>query len=174
MDEEQLASKAIKGNKQALGKLFSIYQEQLFKTAYMYVRNRDDALDVVQETAYKVTKNIHQVQQPAFMKTWITRTLIRTAYEVLERGKNIVPIDTIFNEEEVASGEENNVKQMDLMRAMEQLEKHNLTVILLYYFHDYKVSDIASITNQPEGTVKTNLFRARQQLRDILGGDYLL
>lgn len=64
----KLIKKAIKGNAKAFEALILENQEQLYRTAYLYVGNREDSLDVVQETTYKAFKSIHQLKEPTFFK----------------------------------------------------------------------------------------------------------
>ncbi|MUV38752.1 RNA polymerase sigma factor SigV [Lentibacillus sp. JNUCC-1] len=90
MDHISLVKKAINGNEKAFESLVKIESEKLYKTAFLYVGNKDDALDVLQETIYKAFISVDQVKQPQFFSTWLTKILIRTAYDVIRRRKKIV------------------------------------------------------------------------------------
>ena len=83
MDEEmrntKLAKKAVRGNADAYGQLITKYQEYLYKMAFLYMKNQQDALDVVGTTILKGFQNIKTLKNPEWFKTWITRILINTA-----------------------------------------------------------------------------------------------
>ena len=62
----RLVKKAVAGNAKAFEMLFQKHSEQLYRTAYIYVRNKEDALDIVQETAYKAFLSIAQLRNPEY------------------------------------------------------------------------------------------------------------
>ena len=81
----KLVSKAVTGNKDAFEKLIVIHQEYLYKTAYMYTKNEQDALDAVQECAMHAMISMDKLREPAYFKTWITRILINCIYQEKRR-----------------------------------------------------------------------------------------
>ncbi|GGE81057.1 sigma-70 family RNA polymerase sigma factor [Priestia taiwanensis] len=173
MDTIALVKKARKGDDEAFEQLISMHQERLYRTAYMYVQNKEDALDVIQETVYKAYMSIEQLKKPEYFLTWLTRILIHHAYQVLNEKKKVMNIQEM-QEENIPKGmsdELHRVEQnMDLKDAIMQLDENYQTVILLYYYYDLPISQIAWQLSVPEGTVKTYLHRARKRLRNILGG----
>ncbi|WP_316246013.1 sigma factor [Bacillus sp. E214] len=66
MDELILIRKAIQGDSEAFEQLLIVHSDRLYRTAYLYVGNRDDALDVIQETAYKAFSSIKQLRHKNF------------------------------------------------------------------------------------------------------------
>ena len=67
MVQINLVKKAIKGNEKAFETLITNESDKLYRTAYLYVRNKEDALDVLQETTYKAFLSIHQLKSPEFL-----------------------------------------------------------------------------------------------------------
>ncbi|SDM91744.1 RNA polymerase sigma-70 factor, ECF subfamily [Psychrobacillus sp. OK028] len=94
----QIVELAIAGNKQAFEQLLKFESEKLYKIAFLHMRNKEDALDVLQEATYKAYTSIHQLKSPAFFSTWLVKILIRTAYKELERKKKMIqlPEETIL------------------------------------------------------------------------------
>jgi RNA polymerase sigma-70 factor, ECF subfamily len=173
MDTLSLVKKARKGDDEAFEQLISMHQDRLYRTAYMYVQNKEDALDIVQETVYKAYLSIEQLKKPDYFLTWLTRILIHHAYQVLNEKKKIMNIQEMqqMNPSGSISNELHQVEQnMDLKDAIMQLDENYQTVILLYYYYDLPVNQIAWQLSVPEGTVKTYLHRARKLLRNVLGG----
>ena len=60
-----------KKDKEVLFSLFQEYQQDIFRMAYTYVKNNEDALDVVQEVAYRALKKIDTLNEPQYFKTWL-------------------------------------------------------------------------------------------------------
>lgn len=82
---EKLAGKAMKGNVKAYGKLMEEYKTYLYRTAFLYVKNEDTALDIVGDCILNGFRNIHTLRNPEYFKTWITRILINAAKDHLKK-----------------------------------------------------------------------------------------
>jgi RNA polymerase sigma-70 factor (ECF subfamily) len=76
-----------KGNDKAFIKLFQQYEADIFRTAFMYVKNQNDTLDVVQETAYRSFKSIGNLKEPKYFKTWLIKIAISCALDMLRKQK---------------------------------------------------------------------------------------
>mgnify|MGYP001125517999 FL=1 len=86
----KLVEKAVKGNREAFGELIMMHQEYLYKLAYMYTKNEQDALDAVQECAMRAMISMDKLRVPAYFRTWITRILINSIYQEHKKRKNSV------------------------------------------------------------------------------------
>ncbi|MFE3574512.1 sigma-70 family RNA polymerase sigma factor [Lysinibacillus sp. NPDC059133] len=160
-----LLSDAKKGNNQAFIELLQEEKVKLYKMAYIYMKNENDALDVVQETIARAYANIHTVKEEQYFATWLMRILINTALEMLRKNQKIVPLlEQQLEQEQISTNDE----KLDLLQAIEQLEEKYKTVILLRYYRDLQIKEIADLLGCPEGTVKTNVHRGIQQLKKYL------
>ncbi|WP_066070231.1 sigma-70 family RNA polymerase sigma factor [Neobacillus soli] len=168
MDEPRLIKKAIKGNKRAFEQLLILHSDQLYRTAYLYVGNREDALDVIQETAYKALLGVVQLREERYFLTWLTRILIFCAYDVLKRKKKEMPIEKI--KDVLPAKAEKRDECIDLIDAIHQLKDHYRNAVILFYYRDLPISEVAKVMEVPENTVKTYLFRGKNQLKKLLGG----
>lgn len=170
MENLNVVKKAIKGDEQAFEFLIKQESSKLYRTAFLYVGNKEDALDVVQETVCKAYQSISNLKNPEYFSTWLIKILIRTAYRVLEKNRKITTIDyeTLINfqDQKVFEIHEN----MDLSNAIKQLNENDRTAIILFYYHSLPIHMIAKMMDKPEGTVKSYLRRAKAQLQKILGG----
>jgi RNA polymerase sigma-70 factor, ECF subfamily len=169
----ELVKKAINGNDQAFETLIKNESEKLYKTAFLYLRNKEDALDVLQETIYKAFVSIEQVKQPEFFYTWLMKILIRTAYDLLKKRKKILILDdTVMNNltsNETSKGIED---KLDIVTAISKLNENYQTVIILFFYHDLTIQQIAATIGKPENTIKTYLRRAKLELKkNIEGGN---
>ncbi len=68
------------------------YYERIYRTAYLYVHNEEDALDVVQEATYQAFTSIHSLKNPEYFSTWFTGIVIRCSGRVLKRKIKVVPL----------------------------------------------------------------------------------
>lgn len=164
-----LVQRAKAGDEAAFEELLILHTEQLYRTAYLYVGNREDALDVVQETSYKAYVGLKKLKEVEYFSTWLIRILIRTSYECIRKKKKI----SLVEEEnvQVLNEADRNLSNSELLKVVQQLRKKYRDVILLHYFQELTVKEVSQVLVIPEGTVKTYLFRGRKQLKKILKGE---
>ncbi|SID64161.1 RNA polymerase sigma factor SigM [Mycobacteroides abscessus subsp. abscessus] len=101
--------------------------------------NDNDCADAIQETILKSFRSIRKLKQPKYFKTWITRILINECHNILRKKQTVVPVEDI------------------------EYYKHRAPVIL-YYYEDFSVKEIAELLEISTGTVKSRLNRARAKL----------
>ncbi len=166
-DTIQLVKKAVRGSKSAYGELIAEYQVYLYKTAFLYVKNEADSLDAVQECVMRGLLAIGKLKEPHYFKTWITRILLNCIWQ----GKK--QTQTVALEEYREKGVENYLieEKVDLYDAIDSLKEQYKTVVILFYFQELKIKEIARIMEIPEGSVKAYLYRAKKQLRRWLEGE---
>lgn len=170
-DYENQVIKAINGDRGALQLLLKNEKEKLYRVAFTYVRNEDDAVDVFQQTILLAIESIHQLKEPKYFSTWLTRICINISINMLRRNQNVISIENTRVEGTVGKNEPIEEK-IDLLDAISKLDEKYKTVLLLRYYHDLTLEQIATITNKPLGTVKTNIKRGLEKLRPFLKGVY--
>jgi RNA polymerase sigma-70 factor (ECF subfamily) len=164
---ERLVKKAQQGDNDAFTQLISIYKENLYKIAFTYLKNEQDALDTVSDTVYKAYMNIKKVNNPNYFKTWIIRILINSAIDRLADSKNIIYIDDYqkidsFN---ILESEFDLDARFDLFNAIDKLDIKFKNIVVLKYFEDMTISQISTLLGLPEGTVKVCLHRALKKIK---------
>ncbi|MGV1064409.1 sigma-70 family RNA polymerase sigma factor [Clostridium perfringens] len=172
LNEIKVIKESMKGNKESFGILIKNNKEYLYKMAFLYVKDEQDALEVIHETVYRAFLNIEKLKKAKFFNTWITRILINVSIDFLKRkGKNQMLDEStpIIKEKCEISTEE----KLDLYNAIDLLNDNYKTVIIMMYFNDMKIKDISKVMETPENTVKTYLRRAKQALGEILKEGYL-
>lgn len=167
-----LISKAKKGDINAFQTLIHIEKEKLYKMAYVYMRNEDDALEVFQEAICKAFESLSKLKNDEYFSTWMTRILINSAIDLLRKKKQVVPINQEVLENISDTSSFNSNVQIDLLKAMEEIEEKYKTVLLLRFYQDYTVKQIALTLKCPEGTVKTNIRRGLDKLKEKMKGVY--
>ena len=158
-----LAKTAGKGNPDAYGRLIAEHQEYLYRTAWVFVRNEELALDAVGTAVLKAYQSIRTLKKPEYFKTWLTRILIRAAQDEL---KKLVYYDSSGEPAAQETHEEISIEEKcDINSAVAQLPEKYRTVIILKYFNELSVKEIAEVIDAPEGSVKAYLSRARAELK---------
>ena len=133
---------------------------QFYRLAYGYVRNEEDALDIVQESAYKAIKEAEKLKNPAFAKTWIYRIVINTAISQLRKKRETVSLDEAA---EIAVNA--SYGNADLQKALSGLTDEQKTLIRLRFFEDMTIPEVADVLGINENTVKTRLYKALNLLK---------
>lgn len=172
LNKIKLIKESMKGNKESFGILIKNNKEYLYKMAFLYVKDEQDALEVIHETVYRAFLNIEKLKKAKFFNTWITRILINVSIDFLKKkGKNeMLDESTPIRKEKCEISTE---EKLDLYNAIDLLNDNYKTVIIMMYFNDMKIKDISKVMEIPENTVKTYLRRAKQALGEVLKEGYL-
>jgi RNA polymerase sigma-70 factor (TIGR02954 family) len=165
MDVFALLKAAKKGDSDALFKLITLQKEQLYRIAFSYLKNEQEALEAIQEVTFRAYKNIKKVKEPKYFSTWITRIMMNYCVDELKRRKRFLPNNA---EVETASITEENDNRISMEAAIQTLEPKLQEVIILKYIQDMTIEQIADALGHPSGTIKTWLYKALQLLRKQL------
>lgn len=131
-----------------------------YRLAYSYVKNESDAMDIVQEAAYKAIYRSGTLKNPEYAGTWICRIIIHEAYNILRKKQK-----EKYPPQEIEGLQEDSYEDLDLQYAIQQLRQEEQTVIYLRYYEDKQLDEIAEITKEKLSTVKSRLYRAMHKLK---------
>lgn len=185
-----LVERMIKDDKEAFNKLYQAYSAKLFRMAYFITGNRSDSEDIVQEAFMKCFLHRKKLRQPERFESWLYQIMVRTAWrfngrknkknelsfdEILEDENNIRMAEAIQKEDTSGPLEQILEKEnaIELRTMVNSLKQKHRTVILLFYYNDLSIKEIAHVTGTFEGTVKYRLHTARTLLRKQLEADYI-
>ncbi|MFB5089462.1 sigma-70 family RNA polymerase sigma factor [Psychrobacillus sp. PGGUH221] len=160
----RLVKKAQKGNDKAFLKLFQQYQEDIYRMAYVYVKNKDDALDVVQEVAFQAFKKIITLEKPEYFKTWLMKITMNCAMNIIKKNKKVVQLKP-EHEKFIGTVSEDIPLSISLQDLIEALEADEKSIVLLRFYHYHTLKEISEILEIPLGTAKSVLYRALTKLR---------
>lgn len=141
-----------------------INKEMHYRLAYSYVKNADDALDILQESIYKAFSSIESLKDSSYIKTWFYKIIVNTSLDFLRKRKRLIVVDEEFLAT-YDSGAFDNYEDVDLKKAMEDLPDYQRSIIILRYFEDLKIKEIAEILDENINTIKANLYKALEKLR---------
>ncbi len=176
MDSREIA--LIEEAKLMGGKAFEMllekYHDELYYTALAIVRSGWDAMDICQDTFLKAYTSLNRLKDSAKFKAWINRILINRCNDYFRYSKKVVVMEemdqAIYNGNDSGNSRANE-ESMDLLRAMSHLKRETRTILVLRYFQDLSIKDIASIAGCPEGTVKSRISYGLKELRRLLNKD---
>lgn len=159
------------GDEEAFSELIEEYKLSIYKTAKAILKDEDDVCDAIQDTALSIYKNINNLKNEKYFKTWVVRITINKCYDIITKHRlddeKKVKIQSNF--EEIHNNFDREViAKTDLEKALNLLEYDLKIVTVLYYYNDFSISEISKILNLPKGTVKSRVFRAREKLYGIL------
>ena len=161
LSDIELAEKAIAGNDDAFLELMFAHREALFKTALAYLKNEKEALEAIQEVTFRAYEKINTVRNPEYTKTWLVRIMMNYCRDVLKVQKRFV-----FDEEAVLQhGISEDYTFLEIEDAMKLLSEEQRELIYMRYLNEIKIKDIAEMTEIPESTVKTRLYKTLRILK---------
>lgn len=162
---KSLVKSAQEGDDQAFLELFQKYETYIYRMAFIYVKNEADALDVVQETAYRSFKSIKNLKKATYFKSWLIRIAINCSLDLLKKEKRTVTI----NQEEVdyfsQAEDENLPLELTLQEFIHELDEQERLVVFLRFYDDFTFRQIADTLDIPLGSAKTILYRSIDKLR---------
>jgi RNA polymerase sigma-70 factor (ECF subfamily) len=167
--DRQLVRLAKTGNKAAFGKLARTYRDTVLALTFDFLQDYESAKDAAQEVFIKAFKNIGDFEERAKFSSWIYRIAVNTCLDVQKKEKYRKKQEPITKEHEyvteIATNSASGMGIDDTMIiALERLSPNQRTVIVLRYFHDKEIAEIAEIIDCNQGTVRIHLHRAIKNL----------
>ncbi len=147
---------------EAFCELVMQYKDNLFRAARCILRNETDAEDAVCEAIVKAYTKLWTLKSEGAFRAWMMRITVNEAYTVIRRRREIVGLEM--------AGERSapQTEDLGLLHYVNMLGEDMRMPVLLYYFEDIRIKDIAVILGLPENTVKSRLRRAKEKLRELL------
>ena len=180
-----LVDLAIKGDQRAYAELLERYRDAIYFMLLKMVNNKSDAEDLTIEAFGKAFKSIHQYTPNFAFSTWLFKIATNNCIDFIRKKKgNLVSIDQVPEDLEGGSSapasnlqastldpEEFMIKEQSIkliQTLVSKLKPRYRNLIELRYFREYSYEEIAEELSLPLGTVKAQLFRARELLSNIL------
>lgn len=151
-------------SKEKFESLAGKYMDMIYRVAYSWTRNSDDANDVTQDVLIQLYKTNKEFESDSHIKNWLMkvtvnrcRMLFRSPWNKMEDLNDYA--ETIGFEDE---------SYLDLFLAVMKLDKKYRVPLMLFYYEGYSTKEIASFLGIPEKTISTRLFRAKAKLKEYL------
>lgn len=171
--DEELIRRMMTDDREAFDQLMERYYPKMIRMAYLISGNFADSEDIVQETFVSCYVNRRKIREPRYFERWLYKILTREAWQICRRSRREQPVEEVFGEDmpgnaSVLEEVMKNSGDRDLYRAIETLPAKQRTVVVLYYFNSMSTKEIAKVMGCLEGTVKSRLFTARNNLKETL------
>lgn len=134
-----------------------------YRLAYSYVHNEADAMDIVQEAAYKAILKSDHLNKAEYVDTWIYRIVVNEAFSLLRKRREMTDI------EDTEVVHEDTYEDVDLQNAIAGLDPSDQTIVTLRFFEEKRLDEIADILDENLSTVKSRLYRVMGKLKIALG-----
>ncbi|BAU27161.1 RNA polymerase sigma-70 factor (ECF subfamily) [Aneurinibacillus soli] len=172
MVDEQLIRSAQNGDRDSLVRLLEEIEHSVYRTAFYIVGNEQDAMDASQEALIRIYTKIDTYQEKAKFSTWVQRIVTNVCIDKFRKKKETISIDQhelmLYDKQNVEQEVERAGMAVEVREAIKRLPDHQRTVVTLRYMQDLSYGEIAEVMNMPLNTVKSYLYRARQQLQELL------
>lgn len=136
----------------------------LYGIAYSYLRSESDALEAVQETTCRAWIKRKSLREQSRFGPWIIRILINYCNDELKRRKRVLPASDTAETEGMAVMTSD--RKLDMEQALDAVKPKYRQVLILKYYRDLTITEIAMILERPEGTIKTWMNKGLKQLRE--------
>lgn len=160
-----LIEKALKGDHGAFIEIIEKSTGQLYKVGRAILKNDDDIGDALQETIMIAYEKLHTLKEPKYFNTWLVRILINRCNYIISKNRKVISLDDV----NTLTYKDNGFKSLELNEAINELKEDYRIAITLYYIMGFSVKEICSILDEKEGTIKSRLCRARNDLREFYG-----
>ena len=181
MTDEELVEDVKKGNIDAFEDIVKKYENKVYGIVFHMMKNQNEVEDLAQEVFLKVYKNLDKFKGDSSLYTWIYKITVNLCLDELKKRKNIIYLDEKISVEdgeidkELPSNErsqeelyEDKELKENLHRCINKLPDKQNMMIVLRDIKGFSYDEIAKITNNKIGTVKSQINRARLKLKELL------
>ncbi|MBR4093083.1 MAG: sigma-70 family RNA polymerase sigma factor [Oscillospiraceae bacterium] len=182
MDHKEIAllvEKAKENDKSAMGKLYNETHKKAYFVALKMTKNEDDAMDILQDSFVKAFKKIDTLENPEQFQSWLNQIVANKCRDYLKKKKEIFfsetededgnSIEDTFEEENISLIPDKSLDTAEtkrlVMNIIEGLSEDQKLCVLMYYYENMSVGDIAEALECSTGTVKSRLNYARQKIK---------
>ncbi|WP_211746183.1 sigma-70 family RNA polymerase sigma factor [Paenibacillus sp. Marseille-Q4541] len=160
--------KNVNSKEQQFSEKIEIIREKLYRVAYCYVKNEQEALDIVSEAVYKGYLAYGKMQSIQYFDTWMSRIVINSSIDHIRRNKRITYLEDQSQDFVAAEKAVTLEDKMDLYDALDRLVPEEKTYIILKYFVNLPFREMADVLSLSENTVKTRFYRIIKKLKSYL------
>lgn len=173
----RLIAECMAGNELAIETLVRQFEAGVYRLALSVLDDPAEASEVTQETFLSALRALPSYQERSSLKAWLYRIALNHSRSrlrkrrVIERLRNTMTTILHIETQKQLLPEETaiqNEQEAALWRSLNELDERHRIVVILRYFHELPVAEIAQILSVNEGTIHSRLHNARQKLRDAL------
>jgi len=161
--DEILVMDCQRGSVKAMEMLVSRWQKRLWRYALNLTGDTEAAWDITQESWLGIIKGLRKLHDPASFKAWAYRITTNKSFDWIRKNNEV-------NKISIEKTHEQNYTEKDdigVKELLERLDMKSRTVLTLYYFEQLSVPEISTALKIPRGTVKSRLYSARKEMKEL-------
>ncbi|MCQ2527576.1 MAG: sigma-70 family RNA polymerase sigma factor [Saccharofermentans sp.] len=173
----ELVEQARNGSESAFNELYNNSYKMVYLTCMSHLRNPDDAMDATQDTFMAVYKNLASLKDPNAFYGWVKTIAVNTSLHKVRAIKNDISFDDALESESIEEVDEFtqlpdsyvfDQAKRDILTSilMKSLSEVQFQTVVLFYYDQLQITDIAKLMNCPEGTVKTRLKNSKAKIKE--------
>lgn len=162
---DELIKRARDGDSSAWNELIDHHKELAFSIALRYLKNRDDALDVVQDAFVLAFRYISGFRDEAKFSTWLYKIVYHECLRMLKKRKAATEFESGLRSDSESSDEDGIGEETDISALMQKLNPNEYLIIQLFYLEEKSINDISEITGFSKSNIKVMLHRSREKMR---------
>ncbi|ODA40874.1 RNA polymerase sigma factor [Desulfosporosinus sp. BG] len=172
MDLEELVKRAKAGDQEALVQLVMAKSEEFYRLAYVYMGNKEDVLDAMEDMIVLLFENIRRLKNEASFYSWSKTILVNCCHSTLRKQKKVIAMEKVpeGSYQDVFTEKE---EQSALKEHWAKLSERQQEVLKLRFYLDLDYESIARILNIPLGTVKSRIHTGLRLLQRSIGGEWV-
>ncbi len=153
------------------------YGPRLYGLCMILCKNQQDAWDLYQDTWLRAYEKQTQYKENMSYEAWLTAICVNRYRDILRRIKVSPIFDAFATSDDKEAVFENKAAPQeedfgDVREAVDKLPKKLREAVILFYFEDKDIKNVAAVLKIPEGTVKTRLMKARKLLKEVLKDEW--
>lgn len=137
-------------------------EASFYRIAFSYVKSREDALDIVQDSIEKALRKLPGLRDDARIKPWFCRILVNESIDSLRRRRGSEPVDESLPAPDDTG---KRTEALDVYEAVSKLPPKYKTIVVLRFFEDMKLQEVAEVAGCNLSTAKSRLYRALELLQ---------
>ena len=169
-DDTKLIERCKNGDRKAFETLLGQYEKPVFNAAFRMLNSRDDAMDVTQTVFLKVFENFDSYDPSRRFFSWIYRITLNESINWLGKSNRLEPLRHETADEGLSPEQAVDSAKLsqDVQQALMSIKTDYRTVVILKHFLGCSYVEMSDILEIPEKRIKSRLYSARQQLKDVL------
>jgi RNA polymerase sigma-70 factor (ECF subfamily) len=169
--DRSVVEQAQRGDREAFQVVAFALSDRLFGVAHRVLRDFDAAGDALQMALVRIWRDLPSLRDPERIEPWATRALIRACHDQLRRERRAAPSLRVMTPDSVADPAGGINDREEMGRAFRRLNAEQRAVIVLQYYQDLSLPEIAEVLGVPIGTVRSRAHYAKRILRAAIEAD---
>lgn len=167
-DENDIIKKAIDGDRESFSSLLDTYYDVIFKIAYKWCGNPEDAEDIAQEACIKIARAISGYKMESKFSSWVYRIVINAANDFYRKKKEYLSNIEIEKIESNDSSASDLIEAKQLWQMVNTLPEKQRDAVLLVYCEEMSHLEAAEVLKCAESTISWHIMEAKKQLRGMI------